>query len=259
MGLEPNGERSPSQTLRATLAIRELILEGALSGGERISELAVVERTGISRTPIRAALQRLEAEGLVETIPSGGYAVRSFSEQEVFDAIEIRGALEGLAARFAAERGASPDELRPLQTCMAELDQVVAAALGTERGFSRYTVLNARFHALLVGIAASPPLARQIERACALPFASPSGFVAAQALLPDSHRLLAIAQDQHRCAVEAIIRREGARAQAIMQEHARVAARNLRLALQSERALALVPGRALIRPAHGAAGASLTH
>jgi DNA-binding GntR family transcriptional regulator len=45
MGVNPNGERGPSQTLRATLAIRELILEGALSGGERISELAVVERT----------------------------------------------------------------------------------------------------------------------------------------------------------------------------------------------------------------------
>jgi len=52
---------------------------------------------------------------------------------------------------------------------------------------------------------------------------------------------------------------QNARAQAIMQEHARVAARNLRLALRSERALALVPGRALIRPANGAAGDSLTH
>jgi GntR family transcriptional regulator of vanillate catabolism len=259
MGVNPNGERGPSQTLRATLAIRELILEGALSGGERISELAVVERTGISRTPIRAALQRLEGEGLVETIPSGGYAVRSFSEQEVFDAIEIRGTLEGMAARFAAERGASAGQLRPLESCLAELDHVVGGALGTEKGFSRYMALNARFHAQLVELAGSPPLARQVARACALPFASPSGFVAAQAVLPDSHRLLIIAQDQHRCVVDAIARRQGARAQAIMQEHARVAARNLRLALRSEQALELVPGRALIRAGELAAGSAITH
>ena len=246
-GVDPSGGKGPSQTLRALLAIRELILEGVLMRGERISELAVAERTGISRTPIRAALQRLEGEGLVEAIPSGGFAVRSFSEREVFDAIEIRGVLEGLAARFAAERGRSPEQLAPLEACLDELDQVVGSAVGTEKGFSRYMALNARFHALLVGLAGSPPLARQIERASALPFASPSGFVMAQSLLPDSWRLLAVAQDQHRCAVDAIRAREGARAEAIMQEHARLAGRNLRLALMSEQALDLVPGRALIR------------
>lgn len=247
MPVEPSGERGQSQTLRALLAIRELILEGALARGERISELAVVERTGISRTPIRAALQRLEGEGLVEAIPSGGYAVPSFSEREVFDAIEIRGALEGLAARFAAERGAPPKRLLALQDCLGELDAVVAGALGTDDGFSRYMALNARFHALVLDLANSPPLARQIERASALPFASASGFVAVQARLPDSHRLLVIAQDQHRCVAEAIAAGEGARAQGIMEEHARLAGRNLRLALQSEQALELVPGHTLIR------------
>ena len=59
----------------------------------------------------------------------------------------------------------------------------------------------------------------------------------AQALMPESHRILLVAQDQHRCVVEAIAAREGARAEAIMQEHARLAARNLRLALRYEKAL----------------------
>jgi GntR family transcriptional regulator of vanillate catabolism len=243
-----NDEKTPSRTLRALLAIRELILEGVLTRGERISELAVVERTGISRTPIRSALQRLEGEGLVEAIPSGGYAVRSFSERDVFDAIEIRGVLEGLAARFAAERGVPAEKLRPLETCRDELDQAVASG-ASEQAFSRYMALNARFHALIVELADSPPLARQIERSSALPFASPSGFVMAQSILPESWRLLAVAQDQHRCVVEAIVARQGARAEAIMQEHARLAGRNLLLALKSEHASDLVPGRALIRPA----------
>jgi GntR family transcriptional regulator of vanillate catabolism len=249
MAHDPSGDRGPSQTLRAVLAIRELILGGVLGRGERISELSVAERTGISRTPIRAALQRLEGEGLVEVIPSGGYSVPSFSAREVFDAIEIRGVLEGLAARFAAERRPGPAQLAPLGECLQDLDAVVDGGLGNELAFSRYMMLNARFHALVIGLAESPPLARQVERASALPFASPSGFVAVQARLPDSHRLLSVAQDQHRCVVEAITAGEGARAQGIMEEHARLAGRNLRLALRSEQALELVPGHMLIRTA----------
>ncbi|MGI6856196.1 GntR family transcriptional regulator [Mesorhizobium sp. 1B3] len=238
-------DKSQSQTVRALLAIRELILEGLLAPGKRISELSVAERTGISRTPIRAALQRLETEGLVETIPSGGFAVKSFSQQDVFDAIEIRGALEGLAARLAAERG-SAARLGPLQACLEELDVVVEQAT-TEEGFSAYVAANARFHALILDLAESPTLKRQMEKAVALPFASPSGFVMAQAVLPESHRILLVAQDQHRCVVEAIANREGARAQSIMQEHARLAGRNLRVALRHEKALERVPGGTLIR------------
>jgi GntR family transcriptional regulator of vanillate catabolism len=243
---EVEADRSRSQTVKALLALRELILEGVLAPGRRISELSVAERTGISRTPIRAALQRLEEEGLVATIPSGGFAVKSFSQQDVFDAIEIRGTLEGLAARLAAERG-STARLGPLHACLQELDDVVERAIGTDDGFSGYVVANARLHALIVDLAESPTLKRQIDRAVSLPFASPSGFVMAQAIMPESHRILLVAQDQHRCVVEAIASREGARAQAIMQEHARLAARNLRLALGNEKALGRVPGGTLIR------------
>lgn len=239
-------DKGRSRTVKALLIMRELILEGALLPGKRISELSVAERTGISRTPIRAALQRLEEEGLVETIPSGGFAVKSFSQQDVFDSIEIRGTLEGLAARLAAERG-SMARLGPLNACLQELDEVVESAIATEEGFSRYVTANARLHALIVDMAESPTLERQIERAVSLPFASPSGFVMAQALMPESHRVLFVAQDQHRCVVEAITNREGARAEAIMQEHARLAGRNLRLALRHEKALERVPGGALIR------------
>ena len=239
-------EGTRSQAVRALLSIRELILEGVLPPGKRISELSVAGRTGISRTPIRAALQRLAEEGLVETIPSGGFAVSSFSQQDVFDAIEIRGVLEGLAARLAAERG-SVARLGPLQDCLAELDQVVERAVASEDGFSGYVGANARLHALIVDLAESAVLRRQIERAAALPFASPSGFVMAQAVMPESRRILLVAQDQHRCVVEAIASRQGARAEAIMQEHARLAGRNLRLALSHETALRQVPGGTLIR------------
>ena len=84
-------------------------------------------------------------------------------------------------------------------------------------------------------------MARELARACALPFASPSALVLVQARSPDSHHLLIVAQDQHRCVVDAIERREGARAEAIMREHARLGHRNLERAFANQRMLELVP------------------
>src|SRR5215207_9872674 len=97
-----------SAQVRAQLQLREMILAGELPGGARIAELSIVEKLGFSRTPIRAALMRLEQEGLLESLPNGGYAVRTFSERDVSEAIELRGTVEGLSARLAAERGAPP-------------------------------------------------------------------------------------------------------------------------------------------------------
>ena len=105
-------EPSGSQAVRALLRLREMVLAGELPAGSRIAELAIVEKLGVSRTPIRAALMRLEQEGLLESLPGGGYAVRSFSERDVVDAIELRGTLEGLAARLAAVTAGSRRERR---------------------------------------------------------------------------------------------------------------------------------------------------
>src|SRR5690349_3703650 len=96
-----------SQTVKAQLRLRELIVGGALRPGRRIAEVALVERIGVSRTPIRTALLRLQEEGLLDALPGGGFVVKDFSEDDIHDAIELRGTLEGLAARLAAERGVS--------------------------------------------------------------------------------------------------------------------------------------------------------
>src|SRR5204863_5226853 len=118
-------DRSSSQTVKALLSLRDLILSGELKPGERISELSVVERLGVSRTPIRMALVRLEEEGLLELIPSGGFSVKAFSERDILVSIELRGTLEGLAARFAAERGVSARMLEPLKDNLAEIDALI--------------------------------------------------------------------------------------------------------------------------------------
>jgi GntR family transcriptional regulator of vanillate catabolism len=242
---DKGGDRSVSQTLKAQLALRELVLRGELSPGDRVSELQMVERLGVSRTPVRMALVRLQEEGLLEAIPSGGFAVKAFSEREVFEAIEIRGTLEGLAARLAAERGVSRSELAAASDCLDAIDDVVRRDT-VAVDISRYVELNARFHSLLIDLAGSQALARQIERAGALPFASPSALVPAQSHSPESHHILTVAQDQHRCVLSAIERRESARAEAIMREHARIAHRNLERAFSNQIILDLVPGSALI-------------
>ncbi|MGO9360018.1 MAG: GntR family transcriptional regulator [Xanthobacteraceae bacterium] len=240
-------DRSMSQTVRAQLALRDLILSGGLRSGERISELQAVETTGVSRTPVRMALVRLEEEGLLEAIPSGGFMVKAFSERDILDSIEIRGTLEGVAARFAAERGVSARDLAPLRENLAELDELMRQDPLSVEVFSAYVTVNARFHALLSDLSASPPLIRQIERASALPFASPSGFVMAQSALAEARQILLIAQDHHHVVVDALENREGTRAEAVMREHARLAARNLRLALRNRTHLNLLPALALVR------------
>lgn len=242
---DPNLDSS-SQAVKAQLRLRELILSGELPGGSRIAELAIVEKLGVSRTPIRTALMRLEQEGLLDALPNGGYAVRTFSERDVADAIELRGTLEGLAARLAAERGAPAVVLSEARQCLAGIDAVLAQPALDDPAFSRYVALNQRFHALLAEMAGSAVLGRELDRVVSLPFASPSGFVVVQANSARARDMLVVAQDQHRQVLEAIEQREGARAEAIMREHSRLAQRNLREALQGHH-LDQMPAVRLIR------------
>jgi GntR family transcriptional regulator of vanillate catabolism len=240
-------ESGGSQGVKAQLRLREMILAGELPGGARIAELTLVERLGVSRTPIRAALMRLEQEGLLEALPNGGYAVRTFSERDVADAIELRGTVEGLAARLAAERGVAPEVLDEARACLLAIDQLLERPALDDEAFTRYVDLNQRFHNLLSDMCGSPVLAREIERVVNLPFASPSGFVVVQANSPQARDMLVVAQDQHRQVLDAIEQREGARAEAIMREHSRLAQRNLREAVHGPH-LPRMPGVRLIRP-----------
>ena len=246
---EPDADDAPaaSQTVRAQLRLRELLLGGSLLPGSRITELALVERLGMSRTPIRTALVRLQEEGLLAPLAGGGFVVRDFSEADIRDAIELRGTLEGLAARLAAERGVAAGLLGALRDCLARLDDVLAPSTLSEAAFSSYVALNGRFHALLSQAGGSALVQRQIERASALPFASPNGFVLVHTTGRFARDRLVIAHEQHRAVVEAIAAGEGSRAEALMREHARNAHTNLTVALAHQPSLHKLPGAGLIR------------
>ncbi len=236
-----------SQTVRTLLQLRELILNGELSPGERVSELGIVERLGVSRTPVRVALVRLEEEGLVDCLPTGGFVVRAFSEADIADAIQLRGVLEGMAAQRAAERRLNRDELRGLRDVVGSLDALVRQRDLTIDDFSDYIRLNDQFHGLLLQLADSPVLKRSMERVLSLPFASPGAFVRVQAELPESREILVIAQEHHRAILDAIENGEGSRADHLAREHSRLARRNLDISVKNQRQLDRVPGASLIR------------
>jgi GntR family transcriptional regulator, vanillate catabolism transcriptional regulator len=239
-----------SQTMRALLRLRELLLSGEFAPGERMSELPLVERLGVSRTPLRLALSALEHEGLLRVLPGGGYVVREFTRADIDDSIELRGVLEGTAARFAAERGVTKRELRAMREIVDQTDEFVHRA--DYESFERYVGLNERFHALLHASARSPLLERALEGILSLPFASPSAFVLTEAELPESREVLVVAQNHHRGLIESIERREGARAEAIAREHARLARTNLDIVLRHREVLDRVPGGSLIALPDGA-------
>jgi GntR family transcriptional regulator, vanillate catabolism transcriptional regulator len=235
-----------SQTLRALLQMREWLLRGEFRGGERLREIPLAERLGVSRTPLRLVFDRLEQEGLIKPRPSGGFVVSEFTVQDFQDAIEVRGVLEGTAARLAAERLESGDELSVLVTCLRELDRLLEAPTSDMTLFARYFDLNGRFHAQVLALAKSPLLSRSVERAMALPFASPNAFLLTQAETKEGHDILVLSQSQHHAIVNAIANREGARAEAVAREHSRLARTNLERALQDRNLWTRVPGASLI-------------
>ncbi|HYS13749.1 MAG TPA: FCD domain-containing protein, partial [Burkholderiaceae bacterium] len=172
--------------------------------------------------------------------------VRRFSVADILDAIEVRGTMEGLAARLAAERGAAVGLMEQARECVTVIDVVLSRSEFDETAFEGYVAGNERFHALLAEMAGSAVVVRQLERVVSLPFASPNAFMSVQAATPDAHETLLVAHDQHHQVLDAIERREGARAEALMREHARIARRNLQRALEHQPSLELVPGGALI-------------
>ena len=212
--------------------MRELILGGELKTGAPIAKRWLVERLGVSRPLVRLALVRHAEQGLLDALPSGGYAVKEFSESDVQDAIEVRGRLEGLAARLAAERGVSPVLITKARECLERIDTALAQPALTDATFSVCVEANARCYALLSGMAGSALVACQLDKAMALPFASPNGFVMAHSVGPRARDVLVVAQEQHRMVIEAIVQREGARAEGLMREHARIAWRNFQQALR---------------------------
>ena len=236
---------SSSQTERAVIALREMLIRGHFRPGERLAELSLAPLLNVSRTPVRLALEKLAHQGLLEPMPTGGFRVREFSALDIWDAIETRGVLEGVAARFAAERLESMEELEGLRRSCSVLQQIIPLNMDL---FVRYIEENLAFHHELWRLSKSPMLIGALESVCALPFAEPGALVFGG--VEDVEGTMmgygVVALDQHRSIVEAIEERESSRAECLAREHARLARRNLKRALQNRELRERIPCASLI-------------
>jgi len=238
----PTIRRSP-QVLRALLALRQLILTGEWPLNQRLSEPQLATRVGVSRTPLRLAMEILEHEGLVQRRPRGGFVLRSFTLADIEEAVSLRGILEGTVARWIAERPVPPD-LSQLESALYEMDGLLNRELTVDI-VTRYVAANERFHDGLLAFG-GPLVRRLIKQVVSVPFASPNTFFLAHVSSPEARKVLMTAQEQHNAIIEALKRREGTRVEALAREHARLVLRFLDSATRDREAFRKLPGAVLI-------------
>jgi GntR family transcriptional regulator of vanillate catabolism len=241
-----SAEQATSQSERATLALREMLAQGHFRPGERMREVPLAKQLGVSRIPLRLALERLAHEGFLEMRPTRGFVAQQFEIGDIYDSIDLRGAIEGMAARYAAERS-NKDEVAKLWSIHEQMARLVRNRRLTLECVTHYIALNAEFHDEVLRLARSRQVQRAMEQAVCLPFASPNAFVRRQYMEQESHDLFLISVEHHRAIAEAIELGESARAENVAREHARVARRNLDSALANRNLAEVVPALKLIK------------
>ncbi len=187
-------------------SLREAILNGTLGPSERLMEIQLAEEMGVSRTPVREAIRKLELEGLVVMIPRKGAYVAGMSLKDIADVFEIRGALEGLAAELAAER-ATEEELEFMERYLVKISEEI------EKGdLDKVVEIDTDFHTLLYKASRNERLSQiisnlreQIQRFRTTSLSYPGR--------------MKVALEEHRKIVEAISSRDGESAGKIAQEH----------------------------------------
>lgn len=218
-----DGDAETSKTIedRITLALREMLMRGEFEPGQKLVEVMLAERLGVSRMPVRRALAVLERDGLVTNSPNRGASVARFTLRQVSDARELRGALEGMAARLVAERGLVPATRRLLEEMLEEGDRLFGLSM-TPSIAEAYRQLNFRFHMTIVAAADSRPLMMAYEANNRLPLASPVAIAVDLSNIGALTKTLGETQADHHRIVAALKAGAGSRAEALMREHAQV-------------------------------------
>lgn len=143
---------------RAYARIRSMILSGELPAGVQLGEIQLAETCGVSRTPVREALRRLEAEAFVRRTESQRSFVADWSLDDVADAFELRAMLESHAARRAATR-LNPADLEALRHWNERLSAAIAVH---PPDIATFLEANRQFHAIITEAAASPRLSAML-------------------------------------------------------------------------------------------------
>ncbi|WP_109441859.1 GntR family transcriptional regulator [Acinetobacter haemolyticus] len=205
------------------IKLRKMIIAGEIEGGSRIAEIPTAELLGVSRQPIRMAFRLLEQEGLLIKNPTRGYTVREISGKLIHDALEVRGVLEGLAAKTLAEQGLTDQQKTTLQECIQEIEQLFNEH--TEFGdaeLERYHHFNVIFHDTIIQGAQNIALLQALAKNNQLPMASAQAITFDQTKALSEYRRLHYAHLQHCSIYDALLHRQAGRAETLMREHSSV-------------------------------------
>ena len=212
--LEPaGGSRAGNRALSVMDLIREAILGGSVAAGERLNEVQLSKTLAVSRTPVRAALQALAGEGLLDYAPNRGFTVREFPLDAIVDAYDIRASLEGVAVRFAAERGLRAEEKALIERSLAAGDKLLERGSFEAGDLTIYRGINGDFHDTLLAAARNRMLGEMIRICHHVPVSSSRNIVAFE------YRDVRRRHDDHHRIYEAILAREPWRAEMLMREH----------------------------------------
>jgi len=132
--------------------LREAILKGELKPGERLMELQLASKLGVSRTPIREAIRMLELEGLAVTIPRKGAEVAKMTEKDMEDVLQIRKALDALAVQLACDK-MTEQQLRLLKVAMKHFEESTRS-----RDVKKVAQADVEFHDVIYKAADNPKL-----------------------------------------------------------------------------------------------------
>lgn len=204
------------------IELRKMIIAGEILGGTRLAEIPTAERLGVSRQPIRMAFKLLEQEGLLLKNPTRGYTVREISPKLIQDALEVRGVLEGLAAKKLAEKGLDLEQKNKLLQCIMNIEQLFLKSELADEDIETYHYYNMIFHNTIIQGSNNIAIAQALSKNNQLPMAS------AQAITYDkNHHLTELRRLYHghvqHCAIyHALLNRDSLRAESLMREHSYV-------------------------------------
>ncbi|WP_213738461.1 GntR family transcriptional regulator [Bradyrhizobium sp. dw_411] len=207
----PNAPSTRAATVLEEL--RNAVCNGQFAPGERLHEVRLTEQLGASRTPVRAALQKLASEGLLDHAPNHGYRMREFPVAEIVYAFELRAVLEGLAARLAAERGLSSEHQRLLEQSLYDGDRLLSRGVLIEGDRAAYSTINTCFHQTVHAAAGSRMLQDMVRLCRQVPISSP------RMIVEFEYRDVRRRHDDHQRVFEAILGREAWRAEMLMRDH----------------------------------------
>lgn len=239
-----------TQLERATEALRDLVLRGTFPLDEKLPETKVAELLGVSRTPARLAMAVLEQDGLLARLPRRGFRVKSFSLDEVVEAIEVRGEVEAIAARLVAERGLPADSRSRMEGCIGRTEMLLKNTPFEAPQRRDWCQMNADFHDALVQACGMRPLWSAYAQVNLVPLASPRDIMFNVVRPELSRRQLEATHEDHARILDAILARQSTRAAALVREHAYRSGENKRRNfpdIQMRTMVVETPGVALIR------------